>query len=407
MSHRGGSSVPMPAESPPVQALWDRPWSADAFHAHATAKLRAALAQGRPIVLFGAGRTGRQVAQALGPAVACFLDDTVELQGGTVAGVPVYSLDDGLRRLDNQALILVCVFSARHVFARTSARLQRQAEVQVASFSEALHLTGQGLPNLYLGDIAHQVAQRPRYERLRARLADARSRQLLEQHLRMRLLAEFDGEPDARDGLGFLDLADTEHPSFVDGGAFDGDTLQEFLAWRGDRFARAVAFEPDPANADRLRAFVATRPASQRDRIAVRESALWSSRTRLAFDACGAVGSALVGAGGRTVQTDDLTSLDDLPDPLWIKLDVEGAEAEVLRGGEAWIRRRRPLLAISAYHRPDDLLDLFELVDGWSLPYRYQLRCHGGDGTDLMLYCVTDSDSRTTAHTVRTAAASR
>jgi FkbM family methyltransferase len=339
--------------------------------------------------------------------VACFLDDTVDLQGRTVAGVPVYAPDDGLRRLGNRALVLVCIFSTHHTLARTRARLQRHADVQVASFSEALHLSGQGLPNLYLGAIAHQVAQQPRYERLRARLADARSRQVLEQHLRMRLLAEFEADPDARDALDFLDGVDTEQLNFVDGGAFDGDTLQEFLAWRGDRFARVVALEPDPANAERLRAFVATRPPSQRERIAVRESALWSSRTRLAFDASGGVGSALTAAGDRAVQTEDLASLDELPDPLWIKLDVEGAEGEVLRGGEAWIRRRRPLLAISVYHRPDDLLDLFEQVDGWSLPYRFHLRCHGGDGTDLMLYCVTDSASRTAAHTSRTAAASR
>jgi len=407
MSRHGDSSVPMPAESLLARDLWDRPWSAEALHAHATAHLRAALAQGRPIALFGAGRTGRQVAQALGPAVVCFLDDTAALQGRTVAGLPVYSLDEGLRRLGKHALVLVCIFSTRHALGHTRARLRRHGDVQVASFSEALHLTGQGLPNLYLGDIAHQVAQRPRYERLRARLADARSHQVLEQHLRMRLLAEFDAEPDARDALGFQDLADTEHLSFVDGGAFDGDTLQEFLAWRGDRFARVVAFEPDAANADRLRTFVATQPASRRERITVRESALWSSCTRLAFDAGGEVGSALAAAGACAVQTEDLASLDGLPDPLWIKLDVEGAEGEVLRGGEAWIRRRRPVLAISVYHRPDDLLDLFERVEGWSLPYRYHLRCHGGDGTDLMLYCVTDSDSRTAAHTPCTAAASR
>jgi len=37
-----------------------------------------------------------------------------------------------------------------------------------------------------------------------------------------------------------------------------------------------------------------------------------------------------------------------------VKMDIEGAERNALRGGRAVIRRFRPRLALSAYHLPDD-----------------------------------------------------
>jgi FkbM family methyltransferase len=42
-----------------------------------------------------------------------------------------------------------------------------------------------------------------------------------------------------------------------------------------------------------------------------------------------------------------------LPPPQLIKLDVEGHEAAVLRGGEALLRRHRPLIVFENWHQPD------------------------------------------------------
>jgi len=44
------------------------------------------------------------------------------------------------------------------------------------------------------------------------------------------------------------------------------------------------------------------------------------------------------------------------PDSTVIKLDVEGNEAEALRGAEKTICANRPKMIISAYHRHKDLL---------------------------------------------------
>jgi len=405
---RGNAAVAaVHAADEPID-LWGGHLSIETLRECATQRLRDALHEGRAIALLGAGQTGLLAARALGKAAHCFLDDTPAKQGTMLLGLPVHAVDDGLRGLPEHTLVVVCIFSARHHWPLTRERVQRlRHDCDVASFAEVAHLFEQGLPNLYLDDLARQASLLPRLRHLRARLADARSRQVLDEHLRMRLLADFRGRTDPRDALGFLGLDAEPQLSFVDGGAFDGDTVREFLAWRGGRFGRIVACEPDAGNARQLRAYTAGLDAALRDRIDVRETALWSSRGSHAFATTGQVGSSLAANGHGVVATDTLDAMDCLPDPLLVKLDVEGAEAQVLRAAAPWLKRRRPILAVSVYHRPADLVDLFELLDGMELPYRYHLRCHGGDGTDLMLYCVIDTASRSRAQTRFTVSSSR
>lgn len=74
-----------------------------------------------------------------------------------------------------------------------------------------------------------------------------------------------------------------------------------------------------------------------------------------------------------------------------IKLDVEGAEPDALRGLQRTIRSCRPLLAISAYHSMAHLWELPTLVRAIHSEYEFDLRSHGHHGMDLVLYAVPRS----------------
>ena len=70
-------------------------------------------------------------------------------------------------------------------------------------------------------------------------------------------------------------------------------------------------------------------------------------------------------------------TLDDIAgnEPIdFIKLDVEGAEERALRGGEGVILRDEPNLALSLYHRTDDIMDLVERAHALLPNHRLLLR---------------------------------
>ncbi|MFH0712175.1 MAG: FkbM family methyltransferase [archaeon] len=57
----------------------------------------------------------------------------------------------------------------------------------------------------------------------------------------------------------------------------------------------------------------------------------------------------------------------------FIKIDTEGFEANVLRGAMKKIKKYKPILSFSAYHKPEDKKELPELVNSIRLDYKIEL----------------------------------
>ena len=79
-------------------------------------------------------------------------------------------------------------------------------------------------------------------------------------------------------------------------------------------------------------------------------------------------------------ETAMITSIDtyvaekNLPRIDFIKLDVEGAELDVLRGAVTTIARYKPILALSAYHKWDDFWTLMNFVKSIRPDYEFAMR---------------------------------
>ena len=74
-----------------------------------------------------------------------------------------------------------------------------------------------------------------------------------------------------------------------------------------------------------------------------------------------------------TLSIDDLVARHGLDRVDFIKMDIEGGELAALQGAEQTIRRFRPVLAISAYHKADDFISLPAFIEGLGLGYRFYL----------------------------------
>jgi FkbM family methyltransferase len=149
------------------------------------------------------------------------------------------------------------------------------------------------------------------------------------------------------------------------------------------RFARVLAFEPDRASFQRLLANFA-----HEARVKPINAGLHRCKATLRFDSAGSRGSSLVDRGGTEIS---VVALDDILEGervSFIKMNIEGAEIEALCGAAQAIRRWRPKLAVSAYHRPSDLWRIPALVGELDLDYKLYLRQHDGGVIETVLYAL-------------------
>ena len=73
----------------------------------------------------------------------------------------------------------------------------------------------------------------------------------------------------------------------------------------------------------------------------------------------------------------------------FLKLDVEGHEMSALEGARRVVESSRPLLALAAYHRWDDVWRLAEFLCRSSPDYRLSLLSHESNTFDSVLYGIS------------------
>ena len=85
-----------------------------------------------------------------------------------------------------------------------------------------------------------------------------------------------------------------------------------------------------------------------------------------------------------------MTALDVcVSDPVtFIKMDIEGAELEALKGSSKIIKKYMPKLAISLYHKKDDILEIPLYIKELVPEYKLYIRHYSNAGVETVLYAV-------------------
>lgn len=183
----------------------------------------------------------------------------------------------------------------------------------------------------------------------------------------------------------------------LDIGGCWGDTALYFATLVGPR-GKVYTFEFDPESLEIMRANLSLNPELA-SRIEVVEHALWDrSGDTLAVAQGGRMTTAFSAQGQDTLNVQTIT-LDDFVahagiDRLgFVKMDVEGAELRVLSGAGEALRRFAPRLAISAYHREDDLVLIPERIASLDLGYRLYLESFSAVEEETVLFATAVSSS--------------
>ncbi len=178
---------------------------------------------------------------------------------------------------------------------------------------------------------------------------------------------------------------------FADIGCFDGMSSLRFFKWSDSSRSKAICFEPDPDNVlkceGNLKDYISTCAVE-----IIRKGA-WSKNTTLKFASRGN-GSSTTSEefmkDDKTIEI-EVTKLDDIfrnRDVTFIKMDIEGAEYEALKGCEETIRNKKPKLAICVYHKPEDIFVLPKLILDYCEEYKLYLRHYSIAAAETVLYAI-------------------
>ena len=163
---------------------------------------------------------------------------------------------------------------------------------------------------------------------------------------------------------------------FIDAGGFIGDSalvLQEYT----DK--QIYSFEVNPSNVELFKKSVELNHLSSK--VTLVEKALWSKKTTLEFNLCGSASSLkkLHGISYEpktvkvpTISLDRFVRENQLEVGL-IKVDLEGAESEFLKGAEHTIKTQKPVLLLSIYHKPSDFFELKPMLESWVPDYEFSI----------------------------------
>ena len=120
------------------------------------------------------------------------------------------------------------------------------------------------------------------------------------------------------------------------------------------------------------------------------EAGLWSHNTFLQFLGEGKGSSHIVLEEKRETEKIKVAALDScVAEPVtFIKLDIEGAELEALKGAEHIIKRDKPKLAICIYHKPEDIWEIPYYIKMLVPEYKMYIRHYSNSESETVLYAV-------------------
>ena len=221
-------------------------------------------------------------------------------------------------------------------------------------------------------------------------LADDKSRQVWKQMIEFRKTMNYKIHPGMEAEQYFAEdiIRLNEEETFIDCGGYDGQTSLDFIKRIKNKFRGIIIFEPDSNCMPMIRKNVPTDV-----RIKVIPKGVWDIETNISFVSSGDSVSHVAGEIEQIQETETISIIpidrcDECKDATFIKMDLEGAEQNALRGAVGTIKRNKPKLAICIYHSDKDMLEIIDFIHELVPEYKLCVRHHSTSQMETVVYAV-------------------
>lgn len=203
-------------------------------------------------------------------------------------------------------------------------------------------------------------------------LQDRQSKKVFENILRFQITGDlsycFDCESGKDEAYEILNLNNAE--SYLDLGAYRGDTVDEFLRYvKG--YEKITAIEPDLKTYKKL-----TAHCESLQNCAMLNNSVWSENCTLFFEGSRGRGSSAKSQGteSKAVCVDWLT--ENFGRFSYMNIDIEGAEKEMLCGAKMTLKNHKPKICMAVYHKSEDIFALVNQINEINPQYKIYMRHH-------------------------------
>ncbi len=177
--------------------------------------------------------------------------------------------------------------------------------------------------------------------------------------------------------------------TFIDAGALNLNTTMQFMKHcmkYGVTDSKVIAFEPDVISFKKMQKIIKDKHI---ENVEVVNAGLYSSNTILQFNLLGNGSSSISENGSTNVNVVMLDS--KIQDKVtFIKMDIEGAELEALKGCQKTILKYKPKLAICVYHKPEDIIKIPLYIKSLVPEYKLYMRHYSNSVNETVLYAIVD-----------------
>lgn len=173
---------------------------------------------------------------------------------------------------------------------------------------------------------------------------------------------------------------------FVDAGCYDGSSSVNAARWADGNLRKVYAFEPDKNSLGICEKNLKSIGCEYE----LHNLATWDRRDVLCFDVHenAGYGSKVNELGKEFVDADSIDNILRGKPVTYIKLDVEGSELKTLQGAMKSISKWKPKLAVSIYHKTEDIIEIPVFLESLNCGYEYYIRQYQSRKFETTLYAV-------------------
>ena len=216
-------------------------------------------------------------------------------------------------------------------------------------------------------------------------LADEKSKKAFENYVNFEFSGKldylFNMESDISDAFNdYFQLSENE--SFIDIGAYRGDTVEQFLKFTNGKYNNILAIEPDRKTYKKL-----VENCKYLKNFDAINGAVTCVDGTIEFSSVAGRQSTI--GSGVEIPAFTLNKLAEKFVPTYIKIDAEGAELDILNGGRKIISEFKPKIKIATYHKNRDIFEIPILLNELNKDYKIYM-CHHPyiPAWDTDFYCV-------------------